>query len=148
MTVSRPPELRVGDEIVVDGATHTVAGLSGSQAQLVDVIGAESRIALADLLGAPGFRMVTRSAAPLPPQGLLDSLPADVAEQALGFAVQLDRVGDGGQSIVGHVVSPSGGLVGLTVPISAVHARDAQAELVGCRFGRPCRGRRRSQVRV
>ncbi len=82
MTVSRPPELRVGDEIVVDGATHTIAGLSGSQAQLVDVIGAESRIAMADLLGAPGFRLVTRSAAPLPPQGLMDSLPADIAEQA------------------------------------------------------------------
>lgn len=82
MTVSRPPELRVGDEIVVDGATHTVAGLSGSQAQLVDVIGTESRIALADLLGAPGFRMVARSAAPLPPQGLMDSLPADIAEHA------------------------------------------------------------------
>lgn len=82
MTVSRPPELRVGDEIVVDGDTHTVAGLSASQAHLVDVIGAESRIALTDLLGAPGFRMVTRSVALLPPQGLLDSLPADIAEQA------------------------------------------------------------------
>jgi len=82
MSVSRPPELRVGDEIVVDGAAHTVAGLSGSQAHLVDVTGVESHIALADLLRAPGFRMITQSAAPLPPQGLLDSLPDYVVEQA------------------------------------------------------------------
>lgn len=82
MTVSRPPGLRVDDEIVVDDAGYTVAGLSGSHARLVDVTGVESSIALADLLRAPGFQLVRRSAAALPPQGLLDSLPADVVEQA------------------------------------------------------------------
>jgi hypothetical protein len=72
----------VGDEVVVDDAGYTVAGLSGYDTRLVDVTGAESSIALADLLRAPGFRLVTRSAAALPPQGLLDSLPREVVEQA------------------------------------------------------------------
>ncbi len=82
MTVSRPRSLRVGDEVEVGGAVHTVTGLSGSRARLADVTGAESSIALAELLSAPGFRMVTRAAAALPPQGLLDALPGEAAEQA------------------------------------------------------------------
>ena len=77
MTVSRPPSLRVGDEIVVDGAAHTVTGLSGSRVWLVDVTGAESSVALAELLSASGFRMLARGPAALPPRGLLDSLPAE-----------------------------------------------------------------------
>jgi putative transposase len=72
----------VGDEIVVGGAAHVVAGLSGSQAWLVDVTGAESSVTLAELLSAPGFRMMTRAAAALPPQGLLDSLPGEAVDQA------------------------------------------------------------------
>jgi putative transposase len=82
MTVSRPPALRVGAEVLVDGAVHTITGLSGSQALLADVTGAESSVALAELLSAPGFRMVTRTPAALPPQGLLDSLPVDAVDQA------------------------------------------------------------------
>ena len=75
--------LRVGDEVEVGGAAHTVTGLSGSQLLgLADVTGAESSMALAELLTAPGFRMLTRPPAALPPQGLLDGLPAEAAEQA------------------------------------------------------------------
>lgn len=82
MTVSRPLGLRVGDEIVVDGAACTVTALSGSHAQLVDVAGVESSAALTDLLCSPGFRVMTQVRAALPPQGLFDSLPADLVEQA------------------------------------------------------------------
>lgn len=82
MTVSRPRSLRVGDEIEVGGAVLMVTGLSGSGARLADVTGAESSIALAELLSAPGFRLVTGAPASLPPQGLLDALPAEAAEQA------------------------------------------------------------------
>ena len=82
MTVSRPPTLRVGDEIVVGDAAHTITGLSASHAWLADVTGAESSVALAELLSAPGFRMVARAPAVLPPRGLLDSLPLDAVEQA------------------------------------------------------------------
>jgi putative transposase len=82
VTVSRPPALRVGDEVEVGGAVHTVTGLSGSSALLADVAGAESGIALAELLSAPGFRVLSRPPAALPPRGLLDALPAEAAEQA------------------------------------------------------------------
>ena len=82
MTVSRPPSLRVGDEVEVGGAAHTVAGLSGSSARLADVTGAEISIALAELLSAPGFRVVSRPPAVLPPQGLMEALPAEASERA------------------------------------------------------------------
>jgi hypothetical protein len=82
VTVSRPPSLRVGDEVEVGGAVHTVTGLSGSAACLADVTGTESSIALAELLSAPGFRLLARAPAALPPQGLLDVLPDTAAEQA------------------------------------------------------------------
>ncbi|HCU91683.1 MAG TPA: integrase [Actinobacteria bacterium] len=39
-------------------------------------------MALAELLSAPGFRLVTRVPAALPPRGLLDALPDAAAEQA------------------------------------------------------------------
>ena len=82
MTVSRPPSLQVGDEILVNGGVHTIAGLSASHARLADVTGAESSVALTDLLCASGFRVVARALTALPPQGLLDCLPADAVEQA------------------------------------------------------------------
>lgn len=82
MTVSRPPGLRVGDEVCVGGAAYTITGLSGSEARLVDVTGTESSVALAELLRTEGFRMVAGAPAALPPAGLLEELPADVVEQA------------------------------------------------------------------
>src|SRR5439155_26302066 len=81
-TVSRPSALRVGDKVEVGGAVHTVTGLSGSAARLADVTGAESSMALAELLSTPGFRMTARAPAAMPPQGLLDALPDAAAEQA------------------------------------------------------------------
>ncbi|MDX5962014.1 Mu transposase C-terminal domain-containing protein [Rhodococcus opacus] len=39
-------------------------------------------MALPELLSAPGFRVVTRAAAALPPQGLLDGVAAEMVEQA------------------------------------------------------------------
>ncbi|KAF0964678.1 hypothetical protein MLGJGCBP_02167 [Rhodococcus sp. T7] len=82
MTVSRPAELRVGEEIEVDGAAYTVTALSGTEVRLVDVTGDERRMALPELLSAPGFRVVTRMAAALPPQGLLDDVASELVEQA------------------------------------------------------------------
>ena len=82
MTVSRPPSLRVGDEVEVGGAAHTVTWLSGSAVGLAGVTGAETSMTLAELLTAPGFRM-TRSPAELPPRGLMEILPDGAADQAL-----------------------------------------------------------------
>ena len=82
MTVSRPPELRVGDEVCVDGAVHTITALSGLEVHLADVTGAEVAVSRAELFTAAGFCAVTRAPASLPPQGLLDGVPAEVADQA------------------------------------------------------------------
>jgi len=82
VTVSRPPFLRVGDEVEVGGAAHTVTWLSGSAVGLAGVTGAETSMTLAELLTAPGFRM-TRSPAELPPRGLMEILPDGAADQAL-----------------------------------------------------------------
>jgi len=82
VTVSRPPSLRVGDEVEVGGAAHTVTWLSGSAVGLAGVTGAETSMTLAELLTAPGFRM-TRSPAELPPRGLMEILPDGAADQAL-----------------------------------------------------------------
>jgi len=82
MTVSRPPELRVGDEVRIDGAVHTITALSGLQVHLVDVTGGEVALSRADLFTAPGFCVVTQTRASLPPQGLLDGLPADALDEA------------------------------------------------------------------
>lgn len=95
MTVSRPPGLRVGDEILVGGAAHTVTGLSGSHARFVDVTGVESRVVLAELLCAPGFCVVTRTPAALPPRGLLDSLPVDAVDQARWWECHIVEVVSG-----------------------------------------------------
>jgi putative transposase len=83
VTVSRPPSLRVGDEVEVGGAAHTVTWLSGSAVGLAGVTGAETSMTLAELLTAPGFRMMTRSPAALPPRGLMEILPDGAADQAL-----------------------------------------------------------------
>ncbi len=92
MTVSRPPALRVGDEVLVDGSAHTVTGLSGAQARLADVTGAGSACSLADLFSSPGFRVLTQARAALPPQGLLGSLPAGVVDQARWWERHLAEV--------------------------------------------------------
>ena len=83
MTVSRPSVLRIGDEVEIGGAVHTVTGLFGSGARLADVTGSETSMTLAELLSAPGFRMAARPPAALPPQGLMDALPEEAADQAL-----------------------------------------------------------------
>jgi transposase InsO family protein len=96
----------VGDEVLVGGAAHTVTGLSGSQARLVDVTGAESSVALGHLLGAPGFRVVGRARAALPPQGLLDGLPAEVVEQAGWWESHIVEVVAGVAPDAGHGARP------------------------------------------
>jgi putative transposase len=82
MTVSRPPRLRVGDEVLLNGSTHAVGGVSATQVRLTDVTGTESVWSLADLFSSAGFRVLTQPRASLPPQGLLEGLAAEVADQA------------------------------------------------------------------
>jgi transposase InsO family protein len=82
VTVSRPSSLRVGDEVEISGSAHTVTWLSGTAVGLAGVTGAETSMTLAELLTAPGLRMMTRPPAALPPRGLMEILPDGAADQA------------------------------------------------------------------
>jgi putative transposase len=84
MTVSRPRLLHTGDDIYLGGELHTVEAVSGAMVRLVNVLGIESAVPLADLLSNPSFMLVSagRKVAPLPPSGLLDGVPEPTAEQA------------------------------------------------------------------
>jgi transposase InsO family protein len=83
VTVSRPPVLRVGDEVRLGGRMHVVDGMSDGQVRLFDVTGAASMMSLARLLADPTFMLVSApAAASLPPAGLLDGLPEEMVEQA------------------------------------------------------------------
>ncbi len=80
MSVSRPPVLAAGDGVRFRGQVRTVTGLAAAVACLA---GLESAVALADLFTDPEFAVITAgSRAPLPPEGLLAGLPAEVTGQA------------------------------------------------------------------
>jgi len=96
VTVSRPPSLRAGDEVEIGGSAHTVTWLSGSAVGLAGVTGAETRMTLAELLTAPGFRMLARPPAALPPRGLMEILPDGAADQALWWERHIIEVIAGG----------------------------------------------------
>ena len=82
MTASRPADLRIGDEVRLAGTLHTVVGLSGLEVQLTDVTGVLVSVTQGELFADPGFQLVAAVRAPLPPPGLLDGVPDEVAEQA------------------------------------------------------------------
>lgn len=82
MTVSRPGVLRSGDEIRVSGQLYGVAAVSGTQVRLTDVTGASSTRPLSGLLSDPSFTLVSAAPAPLPAEGMLDTLAPEVVEQA------------------------------------------------------------------
>jgi putative transposase len=83
MTVSRPPVLRIGDEVRLAGQVHVVDGLTEGQVQLLDVAGAAVAMSLSRLLADPTFTLSSAApTAPLPPAGLLDGLPEEMVEQA------------------------------------------------------------------
>ncbi|MEO3747319.1 hypothetical protein [Plantactinospora sp. B5E13] len=83
MTVSRPPVLRIGDEVRLREQVHVVDGLAEGQVRLLDVAGGAVVMPLSRLLTDPTFRLVSAvPPAPLPPAGLLDGLPDEAVEQA------------------------------------------------------------------
>jgi hypothetical protein len=75
--------LRPGDRVCFDGAEHQVLGLRGASVRLRDEAGAEQVVLAGHLMAAPDFQVL--GALPLPaiePVGLLDTLPADVLDEA------------------------------------------------------------------
>ena len=83
VTVSKPSRLGIGDVVNIGGVTHTVAGLSGGRVRLIDAAGAISVASPGELFSTPGTAVPSSPrTAPLPPQGLLDSLPGQAVDQA------------------------------------------------------------------
>lgn len=82
MTVSRPPDLRTGDEVRFAGGDHTIMSVTGQRIGLADITGAEFEIDRAELFTDPGFAVLSAVRAPLSAQGLLDGLQAEAVEQA------------------------------------------------------------------
>jgi hypothetical protein len=75
-----PGVLRVGDRVMVDGDQHTIVGLAGPRVRLLDDDGATQVVLLSWLLANGDLQLVDAPAPPpLPPFGLLDSLPDPVA---------------------------------------------------------------------
>jgi hypothetical protein len=92
----RPRVLRIGDRVVFSGAEHSVVALSGSSVRLLAASGETTVVAMPYLLAAPDFAVVGAGPrARLSPLGLLESLPAKVAEAARDWERHLVEVETG-----------------------------------------------------
>jgi len=92
----RPRVLRIGDRVVFGGAEHAVVALSGSSVRLLADSGETTVVAMPYLLAAPDFAAIGAGPrARLAPLGLLESLPAKVAEAARAWERHLVEVETG-----------------------------------------------------
>ena len=83
MTVSRPARLTVGCQVGLRGLSYTITALAGGTVALAGVTGEVLAMPAAELLTDASFTVLTaRTQAPLPARGVLDGLPAEVAERA------------------------------------------------------------------
>ena len=88
--------LRAGDRVVFAGAERAVVALSGSLVRLMADSGEVTVVAMAYLAGAPDFAVIGAGpAARVSPEGLLESLPAKVAEAAREWERHLTEVETG-----------------------------------------------------
>ncbi len=95
MSVSRPPVLTAGEQVHFRGQVRLVTGLAAGMA-LLSGPGADLAVPLAELFTDPGFAVVTAGRpAPLPPEGLLDGLPAVVTARARWWESHLAEVVSG-----------------------------------------------------
>jgi putative transposase len=95
VSVSRPPVLAAGEQVRFRGQVCSVTGLAGGTA-LLSGAGVDVAVPLAELFADPGFAVMTAGRpAPLPPEGLLDGLPAAVTERARWLEAHLAEVVSG-----------------------------------------------------
>lgn len=76
--------LRVGERVRFDGRAHTVVGLAGTTVRLLDDHGGAALVLFSHLMASEGFELLdSRSdAAPMPPFGLLDTVPEPALRRA------------------------------------------------------------------
>jgi hypothetical protein len=107
VTVSKPARLGTGDEVRIRGVTHTVAALAGGSVHLVDPAGVTSVISLADLFSAPGMAALpSPRRAPLPPQGLIQTVPPALVEKACWWEQHIVEVLTGVSPEADRTVQP------------------------------------------
>lgn len=96
--MSRHPVLRVGDQVQLDGRSHTVVGLSGTVVRLADEAGRASLVLLSHLLSAEDFEFLgQRDGSPVvAPFALLDTVPPQEAEKAAAWERHLLELEAGG----------------------------------------------------
>jgi len=82
VTVSRPARLVVGDEVGWCGSLFVVAAVGDGSVALTSVTGELVAVPVAELLADASFAVTTRKQVPLPPRGVLEGLPTEVAERA------------------------------------------------------------------
>jgi putative transposase len=93
VSVSRLPVLAAGDQVHFRGQVRVVTRLTPAVAYLA---GLEPGVALAELFTGPDFAVVAAGRrAPLPPEGLLDGLPAGVSGRARWLEGHLAEVVSG-----------------------------------------------------
>jgi hypothetical protein len=92
----RPNVLRVGDQVIFSGTTHTVVAICGATIRLLAAAGATTVVALPYLLGAEDFELLGAAHAPkIDPHGLLDTLPEPVLAAARAWEAHLIEVETG-----------------------------------------------------
>ncbi len=106
MSVSRPPVLAAGEQVRFRAEVRSVTGVAAGMV-LLSGTGADLAVPLAELFADPGFAVVTAGgSAPLPPEGLLDGLPAAVTERARWWESHLAEVASGLPADAGPVAVP------------------------------------------
>lgn len=109
MSVSRPPRLAVGEEVVFGDATYVISVLSGTEATLTGVQGGRLALPLVELFADAHFAVVGRAAprAPLPPRGVMEGLGTEVVDKAQWWERHLLEILSG--AVPGEVEARSGG---------------------------------------
>jgi transposase InsO family protein len=76
--------LRVGDRVRFEGRAHIVVALAGTTIRLIDEHGSAALVLFSHLLASDGFELLDSGpeAVPLPPFGLLDTVPEPALRQA------------------------------------------------------------------
>ncbi|WP_199036732.1 Mu transposase C-terminal domain-containing protein [Glycomyces salinus] len=106
MSVARPAELATGTEVVCHDQVHTVVAVTAADIRLRDPQGMVWSLPLADVFADPSFAVVAGPEVELAPQGVLESLPPGLVEQAEWWQAHLIEVLTGRRPEADEAVVP------------------------------------------